>query len=116
MVPWKELYNQCCDDIRPIIDPIHAVTEKNGKHPCSKKHSPHFVLGERINSYIKSIIPNNVPPPPKWYIKKTYKICDNLNKQINQILGPTIDANNINKEEEVMKKKSRYNLWSLDLD
>ena len=109
MVPWKELYNRCCDDIRPIIDSIHVVTEKKGKHPCSKKHNPHFVTGERIDSYIKSIILNNVLPPLSGIKNKPYKICDNLNKQIDRILQP-IDIDNINKEEEALAKKSRYNL------
>ena len=45
----------------------------------------------------------------------TYKICNNLHKQIKLELGP-IDRDNINKEEEALAKKSRYNLRSLDLD
>ena len=116
MVPWKEKFNVCCDAVRQIIDPIHAVVGK--KHPCNKKHNPYFYSSDRLNQYIRSIIPNNMPVPPQSFLKRKepYRICNNLHKRIIKKLGPTIDANLINKEEELLKKKSRYNLRSLDLD
>ena len=59
-----------------------------------------------------------MPVPPQSFLKRKepYRICNNLHKQIIKKLGPTINADLINKEEELLKKKSRYNLRSLDLD
>ena len=116
MVPWKEKFNVCCDAVRQIIDPIHAVVGK--KHPCNKKHNPYFYSSDRLNQYIRLIIPNNMPVPPQSFLKRKepYRICNNLHKRIIKKLGPTIDADLINKEEELLKKKSRYNLRLLDLD
>ena len=110
--------NFCCLEIRPVIDPIHVLFDKSGKHPCNGKHTPHYYHSDRLNQYIQSIIPNNQPDPPQLFLKRNwqpYKVCDNLHKRIVRKLGP-IDLDLINKEEEALAKKSRYNLRSLDLD
>ena len=115
-ITWKARKCRCGPEIRPIVDPIHAILKN--KHKCHKDHTPHYYDGKRLNQYIQSILPNNSPPPPKWFKNNnqpTYKICNNLHKQIELKLGP-IDRDNINKEEEALAKKSRYNLRSLDLD
>ena len=59
-----------------------------------------------------------MPVPPQLFLKRKepYRICNNLHKPIIEKLGPTIDADLINKEEEALAKKSQYNLQSLDLD
>ena len=109
----KERANFCCLEIRPIIDPIHAILPGQKPHPCQGNHTPHYYHSDRLNQYIRSIIPNNQPGgPPQLFHKRNrqpYKVCDNLHKRIVRKLGP-IDLDLINKEEEALAKKSRYNL------
>ena len=113
----KEMDNRCCPEIASILNPIHYLI-KPKPHPCNRDHTPHYYSADQLNQYIRLLIPSNISTPPNQFKRRKnnpYKICNNLHKRIVCKLGP-IDIANINNEEEVLAKKSRYNLRLLDLD
>ena len=112
-----EMDNWCCPKIALILNPIHCLI-KPKPHPCNRDHTPHYYSADQLNLYIWSLIPSNMTMPPNLFKRRKnnpYKICNNLHKHIIRKLGP-IDIANINNEEEALAKKSRYNLWLLNLD